>query len=345
MKKRILIHLGILLAMLIVAAGLLLGAEKIGKSRKEAFVASLYGGETPYASLSLFLSSGERLTKTAVSDVRSEIASTLETDSLGTGENSVPIAYAAFLSEEAVGERGSCSTNLTLVGGDFFLLHPLSFLSGSALPSSDSGVRYAVIDERAAWALFGATDVVGFLFSVGGETYETVGIVESEKDNPFYGEIPRLFLPYDSYAGEAPLTCIEALLPDPVEGYADSLWEKATSSYSEKGIRANGGRRTSLLSLLGSYSGFFAKPVREKEIAFPYWENDAIVQTEKAALLAGIAAVTAAVALLLLLIAFFRRFSRFRKGVSGFFVGIGSRASDAVDRVRCRKYYRDNKKE
>lgn len=80
------------------------------------------------------------------------------------------------------GPAGKSNVKTYGVGGDFFLFHPYTLLSGSYIAESDFAQDRVVLDENLAWQLFGSSDVAGMEVTIGERNYPVAGVVRLEDD-------------------------------------------------------------------------------------------------------------------------------------------------------------------
>ena len=346
------IAVGVVLAALILCLFLRLTSDRIASSRGEQTAAERFSTETlTNDSLSLFLPSSAGATGETVLSFRQSMEQTLLNDSILSGGGRLYVdAYSGFAPLGVSTDRGSVQAEAGYVGGDFFFLHPFELLNGSYLPSEPIDPMLILLDDRAAWTLFGALDIAGFTCTVNGERFTVAGVFRSE-DDALYGNAPRVYLPYEAFGGEnaPPVTCYEAVLPEPVKEYAMGLLQSAASSYKENGIFKQTGSRFELSSLLNTLKSLPQRGVRTQEIAFPYWENIACVNEDRCALLLFGRLIVYGLLLLSALILLIRYYRTMTRAVSSFFRFLGGKIADGYDRIRCRKYYKNqninNKKE
>lgn len=69
-------------------------------------------------------------------------------------------AYSADGKITLVNGKNTLDANAIGIGGDFFMFHPLKPITGSYFSGNDLMQDYCIIDQDAAWQLFGSNDVV-----------------------------------------------------------------------------------------------------------------------------------------------------------------------------------------
>lgn len=87
-------------------------------------------------------------------------------------------AYSADGKVTLSTDRARLEADAIGIGGDFFLFHPLTLVYGSYFSGNALNSDYCVIDEDAAWQLFGSNDVAGMTVFIGGQPHIVTGVVE-----------------------------------------------------------------------------------------------------------------------------------------------------------------------
>ncbi len=112
------------------------------------------------------------------------------------------------------------------VGGDFFLFHPLQLVSGTYFSGHDVMQDYCVLDEDAAWQLFGSDDIAGMTVTIGGIPHIITGVVEREQGRLAKAAGLDSTLVYVSYKTLSELgknngiNHYEIVMPNPVKNFA-----------------------------------------------------------------------------------------------------------------------------
>lgn len=188
-------------------------------------------------------------------------------------------AYSATGKVGIESGRASVEVSAVGVGGDFFLFHPLKLVSGAYFSGNDVLTDYVVIDEDAAWQLFGSNDVAGRMVTIGGVPHMITGVVERESGR--LAEAAGLtssvaYVSYDSlenYGVSYGLNTYELVMPNPVSGYAKKY---VTENIGVDGIEVEiveNTTRFDLLSRLKLLLEFGTRSMSGKAIIYPYWEN------------------------------------------------------------------------
>lgn len=251
-----------------------------------------------YDQISAFFSGGYGIDLNEVRRMRVDIDKKMSENSLTPEKEGARLYFDAFSCAEqkmtvttmSDSYAPTVDANTIVTGGDFFLFHPLTLLSGSYYSDDDLMQDRVVIDETLAWQLFGSNDVEGMAVSIGGKIFTVAGVVKAEQDKVtqyLIGKKPYMFI---SYAGiqlvqeQAPeVSCYEAVLPSPVKGLAESVITDVLSvSEDNRAIIVNTGRFSVMKMLKAAFDGG-KSAVIDKPIVYPYWENAARITEQKAA--------------------------------------------------------------
>jgi hypothetical protein len=192
------------------------------------------------------------------------------------------------------------------------LVHPIPLKSGGYLnpvktmvAESDGEDPYQiVIDENVAWNIFGGNDVAGMKVWMGGRIFTVMGVVaaaENKTEEMAYGNFDGVYVPYAAFAKmgieNAPITCYEAVMPNPIPNYAynalaeacdvtemtDSEKEQLRSTlfFGDTEVLENT-NRFSIPSLYKYVKSKKYMTMRTDSISYPYWENIARFEVERA---------------------------------------------------------------
>lgn len=307
MKKRYIVLAAVVLGTLLV--GLCLGAARrgvVGDDRRD-FAAEAFRGasDTRYVQLSLYCDRDDYLTPDGMMRVKNSLETSLVAESIapaggyllcGSGEEKVSLTRGTS-SAEAVA---------TVYFGNWFGLHPTLPLTGGFVDDSATGVDYCVIDDYAAWRLFGSTDVCGLDIEIDGQIYTVTAVVEADKTDyaDYYGITPRVYIRYNSAAmrqRNLSFTALECVLPSPISDFAAKTFKEAVSAYGED-IVENTGRYTPT-RLWNNIRGMTEMAVADGD-SFPYYENISRIRETKCAMILvfeGICYISSALTLAVLL--------------------------------------------
>lgn len=188
-------------------------------------------------------------------------------------------AYSADGKITLTNNKSSVTADAIGIGGDFFLFHPLKLLSGSYFSGNDLMQDYCVIDEDAAWQLFGSYDVAGMMVYISGVPHIVTGVVERPsgrlaeaaglETTVVYVSMGTLETLGTSYG----INHYEIVMPDPVTGFAYNYVKEQLGTDEKAAEVVENSSRYSLLSRLKMIGQFGIRSMNGKGIIYPYWEN------------------------------------------------------------------------
>ena len=299
--------------------------------------------ERSFAQISCFMPSEQLLTREQLYTFRNNMAQKLKDASFDLEKDGglYVDAWCGYGSARVSAGRQSGEVHVIAVDGRFFDFHPLRLLSGNYLSPSDLMGDRVLLDRETAWLLFGATDLAGMSFSIGGTPFVVAGVYDHEDDvfsRRAYGEGMTIYMSYDSYAAmntSLGIGCYEFVMAEPVKGFAySSAQEKFPIKTAE--LLANTYRfETGNLLKLAKAGG--VRSMRVGSAVYPYWENAARAAEDRAVVWLIAAMVTGAFPIGLLLVFLVRSFARGKRKVE---TELFPRARDSVQeaiRVRARR--------
>ncbi len=254
-----------------------------------------WGGGEPYAQVSVFLEEGSGINQDGIRLLRNSIDKKLEEASISSASESARLyvdCYSLIKRDITVeSERTSGRYTAFVVGGDFFTFHPLELKSGYYFSGNDIMQDRVLLDQEAAWQLFGSHDVAGMKVRIFGQPYIVAGVIEREDDlatNLAYSSGPAIYMSYDAYVTmdeEAVITSYEASLPNPISGFARDVLLSAVGVDEQQMEIVENSSRYGLEAMARVLGALGERSMRTKAVFFPYWENAARLVEERAALL------------------------------------------------------------
>lgn len=255
-------------------------------------VSKRWSSEGGVAQVSCFFSVNSDITKDSIEEfehsvdgILKEESITLETADDGDGQQKSESArlwadaYSADGKISISSDRASVSAAAIGIGGDFFLFHPLQLINGAYFSGNDLMQDYCVLDEDAAWQLFGSNDIAGQMVTIGGVPHIVTGVIK--RPDGKLSEAAGLsetvvYVSYDTleqYGTNNGINHYEIVMPDPVSGFAlEKVKEKLGSDEKNVEILENNSR-FSLLSRIQTVLEFGTRSMNGKAIIYPYWEN------------------------------------------------------------------------
>lgn len=277
----------VLCAVFLLAAGILhICRLSLASSLPDQLAAQRWAGREA-AQLSAFYAQSDAPSVSTVTSVAQQIDTALTAASLTAENENARLWYAAYSTEReyyARTDRGGTTLCLTLFGGDYFLIHQPTLVSGSYLQSGGKNAGAIFLDENAAWKLFGATDVVGLTLTMGEYEFTVCGVGEVPHGTAYddaYGEMPRAYVLYDAplFADTAEFTVYEAVLPNPIDGFAMDVFSAALP----EGVFLENSARFGTLPLWQSLAVRERLGTRTDDVSVPWFENQARVSEYRCA--------------------------------------------------------------
>ncbi len=167
-------------------------------------------------------------------------------DAYSASCNATVTSLASDVSAEIPAE-----VNLTGVGGDFYVIHPMKMESGAFIQPDTLDTKKIVLDTELSFKLFGTYQVIGRSVMIGQREYVIVGVVRhasTEVDQKTQGDYLRAYIPFAELAYLLPaddsglalgeqlpgsvagastprldsvaISCYEAVLPNRITGIA-----------------------------------------------------------------------------------------------------------------------------
>lgn len=245
-------------------------------------MASRWDNTGKSAQVSCFISENTQITPQQITNLEHAADAALADVSITNENKNARLwvdAYSARGEITVENEKNSVEATAIGVGGDFFLFHPLKLISGSYFSDDDLMQDYIVIDEDAAWQLFGSNDVVGMKVTINGVPHIIRGVIQRDtgKMNKKAGNDKTTFyVSYDSlskYGTLEGINTFEIVMPNPISGFALTTIKDKIGVDESKIELVENSKRYSILSLLNVFSEFGTRSMNQKAVVYPYWEN------------------------------------------------------------------------
>ena len=257
---------------------------RMGKSQLSQTAAERWGGSEAVSQVSCFFSVGAGITEDRIMDFEHSIDKAL-TDASVIQESENPgarlwaDAYSADGQVTISTDKASITAGAVGIGGDFFLFHPVPLLYGAYFSGNDVLKDYCVIDEDAAWQLFGSSDVAGMVVYIGGIPHVVTGVVERPSGRLAEAaglDSTLVYVSCESLEENGKSNGInhyEIVMPNPVSGFAENyIRENLGADEKETEVLENTSRY-SFLSRCQLLLEFGTRSMNGKAIIYPYWEN------------------------------------------------------------------------
>lgn len=161
----------------------------------------------------------------------------------------------------------------------FFQFHPVSLINGSYFDENMLMKDGIILDEDAAFTLYGSNDVVGMPVFIGNSQYYIRGVVE--RDDSYLAkkaglDVSVCYVSADTLANlgvvEGSYT-YEVLMPNPVDGFAKDILVKALNDTEGRLEVVENSSRFSPQSRKEIMMDYAVRSMNSKGILYPYWEN------------------------------------------------------------------------
>ena len=263
---------------------LLFTTNYLGQSQLSQTAADRWSSKKNASQVSCFFSVGSGITEDAIIDFEHTVDSALVDASVvqeseNPGARLWADAYSADGTVTISTDKASIMADAIGIGGDFFLFHPVKLLYGAYFSGNDLMQDYCVIDEDAAWQLFGSNDVAGMTVNIGGVPHIVTGVVERPEGRLEEAAGLDSTLVYVSYqtlnelGRSHGINHYEIVMPNPVTGFAVNYIRENLGTEEKETEIVENTTRYSLLSRLKLLTQFGVRSMNGKAIIYPYWEN------------------------------------------------------------------------
>lgn len=238
-------------------------------------------------------------------------------DETGTINRNARVFVDAYSSQGTIvlqNKKNRLETTAMGVGGDFFLFHPVRMVSGGYFSGDDLMKDHVILDEEAAWQLFGSSDVVGMQVTINDIAHIVVGVYRRESSRMWKAaglKDGMVFVSAETMAAHgdsAGILQYEALMPNPVSGFGYQMVKERFGFDEEAMVVVDNTARYSLEPMIGVITDFGIRSMQHYAIRYPYWENYARGAEDIVALLLLFRFVFLLIAVLIVLVVLFRAY-------------------------------------
>lgn len=283
MKKKNKIITALLLALafcILIIGVLLLVYRSVSSGLDSQRAAQRWGNDGDnYVQLSLFLDRSLNADKMSMLSLENKISEKINEQVQTEKEDARNFisTYSAKTEITAENEGKSVTLQAYFTSDDFFHFHFLDIVSGWYYNEYDIMDDGVLINTFAAWKLFGGYDLSDMQITLDGYPCMVYGVFDDSSENP--EGVPVLYADYDLLykmgKRDVPITCFEAVLPEPVKNFAQetvvSAIEFGNSSYE----LVNNTKRYNFKECFLQIPKFFTRTDRDTGVYFPKWENEA----------------------------------------------------------------------
>lgn len=238
----------------------------------------------PYHQITAF---SNAMSKEEIANLRNQIAIGLNAASYTEESVSGRLwadAYASFETDtvsrrDQVNVKSLSNVEIVGAGGDFFLFHPLTLISGCYFSQDDVMHDRVLLDKELAWHLFGAYDVAGKQIQIREQSFTVAGVYDAGKDKDLsYAKSGHSYLYMDDVAfqklyPDTQVRCYEVVLPNAVKNFARNL---VKDHVSEDMVVIDNTERFQFFRLLKKYKSIKKSLMHTDTVTYPYWEMYAV---------------------------------------------------------------------
>ena len=146
----------------VIYAIITIGSIRMVSGLADQQAATRWSGDESFAQVSCFFTKDVTVDDFLIRNFEKQLEGALkEAEVVSEKENNrlYISAYSAEGKITVLSELASLEANAVGIGGDFFLFHPLKLLEGGYCSGNDLMKDFVLLDEEAAWRLFGSYDV------------------------------------------------------------------------------------------------------------------------------------------------------------------------------------------
>lgn len=199
------------------------------------------GSEVPYTAVSAYTSPDNAFDLQGVYRLREEIAAKTGEQMTGLKDGYSCDCWYGIKEITVSGRNGSFPADAYYTGGDYFNIHKPEIISGSVYHEDTANIDTVVLDANMSWKLFGSLETAGMTVNIGNNDFYISAVIQTpgrktknlEKAYENSGSA-NIYLPYQAanalLGEEQKFTAYEALLPDQINGFAESIVTEALSS-------------------------------------------------------------------------------------------------------------------
>lgn len=257
-------------------------------SLPDQMMAERWSEKNDVAQISCFYSEDAYVTEESIAQMRYSLEKQMREQALTPNTANARLYMDAYSAKGSIfiqSDKKSIQATAIGIGGDFFRFHPVKLLSGMYFSGNDLMQDSILLDEEAAWQLFGSNDIAGRTVIIGGIPYRIAGVYEREQgdlETMAGSEDTTVYISYSALnrLNNCAITCYEIVLPNPVEGYGMDLVLKCNAASEDYVKLIENSNRFSYLSLYKVWKERASRTMKTDNIVLPFWENLARVKEE-----------------------------------------------------------------
>ncbi len=154
----------------------------------DQLVSNRWSSDGSFGQASIFFSQGTSVTESKIKEFEYRISNAMTEDAIDDGTDEEDTidnwtdCYSSVGSITAMANNKSVEATAIGTGGDFFVFHPVTLITGSYYNGDDLMNDKVVIDENLAWQLFGSNDIIGETIEISGVPHIITGVARFDSD-------------------------------------------------------------------------------------------------------------------------------------------------------------------
>lgn len=254
----------------------------IRREYSETDTAARWSNDADTAQISVYISEEQNFSVLDIMKFREELKLKLKESDVHTSKNGTD-TWADCYSVKQIVQMSHAGTEAEItaygVGGNFFLFHPFTLVSGSYFTEENLMQDLVLLDEDTAWRFFGSTNIAGMEIEINGVPHIISGVIERESgifQKAAGNNKPAIYMSYDSLAGteeSLAITTYEVVMPNLTKDYAKKIVKEQLEISNSKCEIVECTDRYSFEALLKVMKTFGERAMQTKPIVYPFWEN------------------------------------------------------------------------
>lgn len=285
--KTIVLFLTFIMLITVAVLGIVL---QVGKnSLEDQLMAKRWSIKKDVAQISCFYSQDAFMTEDSIEEMRYLLSKKLQELAIEPNTANARLYIDAYSAQGTISiqsDKKSIQATAIGIGGDFFMFHPVKLKGGMYFSGNDLMQDAILLDEEAAWQLFGSNDIAGKTVTIGGLPYRVAGVYErpqGDLETLAGSEDTTVYVSFSTLNAmtSASVTCYEVVMPNPVEGFAMDRMLEINLSSEEMVKMVENSNRFSYISLYNVWKERAARSMKTDDIVLPFWENLARYKEEQ----------------------------------------------------------------
>lgn len=279
--RQIVLSLTVIIALLLFTVLTLWSNGKV-KSLSHQQAADRWDSEGDAAQVSCYFTRDTQVDEFQILSFEKQLEGALQEAAVVNEDENARLFIDAYCSKGKVtleSTKTKLDVNAMGIGGDFFLIHPLKLVSGGYFSGNDLMKDFIILDEEAAWQLFGSNDIVGMSVTISGIPHYIAGVIERETGRFAESAGLSTSLIYvsnetlEAYGTSEGISTYEVVAPNPVKGFVYNTVKEKFGLDENKMVVVENSSRYSLEAMFPVLLDFGTRSMQNAAVSYPYWEN------------------------------------------------------------------------